>query len=133
MSEKLIPEMNDISKPYWDAAQREEFLLQRNKKTGNYFFIPRELASDDFSPDLEWVKASGKGEIVTFSIAKSPLFESYATELPYVVAIIKLSEGPQMMSNIINCNPEDVHVGMKVKVTFEERKDGFKIPQFEPA
>jgi uncharacterized OB-fold protein len=133
MNEKPIPEMNDISKPYWDAVQREEFFLQRNKKTGNYLFIPRELASDDFSQDLEWVKASGKGEIATFSIAKPPLFEFYAAELPYVVAIIKLSEGPQMMSNIINCNPEDVHVGMNVKVTFEERKDGFKIPQFEPA
>ncbi len=133
MNEKTVPEINDISKPFWDAAQREEFLIQRNKNTGNYFFMAGELPSDDSSPDFEWVKASGKGEIVTFSIAKSPLFESYAAELPYMVAIIKLSEGPQMMSNIINCNPEDVHVGMKVKVTFEERKDGFKIPQFEPA
>jgi hypothetical protein len=61
------------------------------------------------------------------------LFESYAGDLPYVVAVIKLEEGPTMMTNIVNCKPGDVRVGMAVKATFEERRDGFKVPQFEPA
>ena len=133
MSEKPVPEISEAARPYWEAAQREELYLQRNKNTGKYFFYARPWAVDDYSTDLEWVPASGKGTVATFTIACFPLFESYTADLPYVVAVIKLEEGPTMMTNIVNCRPEEVRVGMPVKVTFEERKDGFKIPQFEPA
>jgi uncharacterized OB-fold protein len=133
MSEKPIPEVNETSRPYWDAAQREELVLPRNKRTGRYFLYPRPWAPDDYSSDIEWVPASGEGKVVTFTVTYFPLFESYASELPYIVAVIKLAEGPTMMANILNCKPEDVYVGMRVKVTFEERKGGFKVVQFEPA
>ena len=52
---------------------------------------------------------------------------------PYAVAVVKLDEGPVMMTNLLNCDPEAVSVGMPVRACFEERADGFKIPQFELA
>jgi uncharacterized protein len=133
VSDKPIPEISDISRPYWDAARRGELYLQRNKSSGKYFFYARPWAPDDYSADIEWVRASGRGTVFTFTVTTAPLFNSYAEDLPYVVAVIKLEEGPTMMANIVNCKPEDVRVGMPAKVVFEERKDGFKVPQFEPA
>ena len=78
MSEKPIPEISEAARPYWEAAQREELYLQRNKNTGKFFFYARPWAVDDYSTDLEWVAASGKGTVATFTIACFPLFESYA-------------------------------------------------------
>ena len=50
---------------------------------------------------------------------------------PYVIALIDLEEGPRLMMNVINCAPEDVTIGMAVRVTFEKRGD-MALPQAEP-
>lgn len=133
MIDKPIPEMSEIARPYWDAAQREELYIQRCRSCGAAIFYPRHWCPGCFSHDLSWEKASGTGALVSYSIIYQAPFESYASDESYVLGIIKLAEGPQMMTNIINCRPEDVRVGMAVEVTFETRKEGFKVPQFQPA
>ena len=82
--------------------------------------------------DLNWVKLSGFGEVLTFSIVYQAPIDSYKEDVPYILAIIKLREGPQMMANIFECDPYQIEIGMKVKVMYEER-EGFFIPQFQPA
>jgi uncharacterized OB-fold protein len=78
-------------------------------------------------------KASGQGEVYSYSVIHQAAMDSYASDVPYVLAIIALAEGPRMMTNLVNCPPAAVHVGMPVRVTFETRHGGRKIPQFEPA
>jgi uncharacterized OB-fold protein len=51
---------------------------------------------------------------------------------PYVVALVELAEGPRLMGNIVGCAPDDVTVGMPVRVTWEELSDGRNLPLFEP-
>jgi uncharacterized protein len=53
--------------------------------------------------------------------------------VPYVVALIDLPEGVRMMSNVLNCEPDDVFVGMDVKLTWRAMSDGRHLLQFEPA
>ena len=63
-------------------------------------------------------------------IHQSPL-ASYQQNLPYVLAVMELEEGLQMITNVVNCDVYTVHVNTPVTVTFERRGDK-KIPQFEP-
>ena len=133
MSEKPVPTTSEVAKPYWDAAQRDELYIQRCRSCGTAIFYPRYWCPNCLSLDLAWEQASGNGEVLSFSIVYQAPFESYAPDAPYPLAIIKLAEGPQMMTNVVNCKPEDVRVGMPVKGTFETRSGGFKVPQFEPA
>jgi uncharacterized OB-fold protein len=56
---------------------------------------------------------------------------SDAFETPYVLALIELDEGVRMMSNV-KCDPDEVRIGLPVKVTFEKRGHVF-LPMFEPA
>ena len=51
---------------------------------------------------------------------------------PYAIAVVKLAEGPQMMTNIIGCAPEEVKIEMAVEVTFEDRSETISIPKFRP-
>ena len=53
--------------------------------------------------------------------------------MPYVVALITLDEGPQLMSNVVGCAPETVHIGMPVEVTFEDWTEEISVPKFKPA
>ena len=81
---------------------------------------------------VEWVQSSGQGKVVSFTIMHRPISEAYAAEAPYVIALIKLDEGPTMMSNIVQLDPNKVFVGMKVEVVFEDWSEEISIPKFRP-
>jgi len=59
--------------------------------------------------------------------------EAYAADAPYVIALIRLEEGPKMMSNVVECDPESLAVGMPVEVVFDKWSDEITIPKFRPA
>lgn len=63
-------------------------------------------------------KYKGTGEVVTFTIVHSAA-KDYAMLTPYILAIIKLDEGPRLTSQVI-CDPSEVHIGMKVKSAFRK-------------
>jgi uncharacterized OB-fold protein len=53
-------------------------------------------------------------------------------EVPYVVAIIEVEEGPHLMSSVVNCEPDAVHIGMKVRAGFRRVAEDVQLPVFEP-
>jgi len=133
VTEKPVPVVSEVAKPYWDAAQREELFLQRCNTCGKAAFYPRHWCPHCLALETSWEKASGDGRVHSFSVVYQAPFDAYKADAPYVLALIELAEGPVMMSNLLNCDPEIVRVGMPVRVCFEERAGGFKIPQFELA
>ena len=81
---------------------------------------------------LQWVAASGAGEVTSFTVVRRAVSEAYRPEVPYVVALVQLAEGPTMMSNVVQCDPEAVAVGMSVAVFFEDWDEQVSIPKFCP-
>jgi hypothetical protein len=53
--------------------------------------------------------------------------------VPYVLAVVELTEGPRMISNVIGVEPDGVRVGMEVTVTFQPISDTITLPLFRPA
>jgi uncharacterized OB-fold protein len=80
----------------------------------------------------DWIRASGRGTVYTFTIVRQALARGWDELLPYVVAVIELDEGPKLLSNLINVAPEDVHIGMDVEVVFVEADAEQKLPLFKP-
>ena len=64
---------------------------------------------------------------------RHPVSKAYAPEVPYVIALIQLEEGPTMMSSLVACDPEGVAIGTAVEVFFEQWSDTITIPKFQPA
>ena len=81
--------------------------------------------------DLELVAVSGRGVVRSYTIIRRAVSSAFDADVPYVVALIALAEGPCMMANVINCDPEAVHIGQAVEVAFETRGE-LVIPQFQP-
>lgn len=133
MITKPVPEATELSRPYWEAAQRQELLLQRCQSCRAAIFYPRQWCPECLGLDLAWERASGRGKVFSYSVVYQAPLESYRDDTPYVLALIELEEGPRMMTNVVNVAPGNVHLGMPVRVCFEERADGFRVPQFEPA
>ncbi|MFY9328186.1 MAG: Zn-ribbon domain-containing OB-fold protein [Georgfuchsia sp.] len=133
MENRPLPEINDANRPYWDAARRGELLLPRCNACAKFFIPPRAWCPHCFAKDIGWATASGRGTVASFSKLHIAPFEGYVSTFPYVLATVKLAEGPQLMANIVNCDPDLVRVGSIVSVTFETRAEGVVVPQFELA
>ena len=79
----------------------------------------------------KWVSLSGKGIVyshVTYHRAWHP---AYQDKVPYNVSLIETDEGVRMVSNVVNCRPEEVFIGMPVEVVYEDFED-YTLPKFRP-
>ena len=129
---KPIPLPTLETAPYWDGCKQHQLRIQRCTACAHHQFFPRIYCTKCFSDRLEWVDASGKATVLSFTIVRRPVSPAFASEVPYVVALVTLDEGPQMMTNIIGCAPEEVAIGMPVEVIFEDRSEAISIPKFRP-
>ncbi|MCP4754399.1 MAG: Zn-ribbon domain-containing OB-fold protein [Proteobacteria bacterium] len=132
-SQRPDPIVNPWAKPFWEAAREEKLAYQTCRDCNKNIFYPRIACPDCFSDNLEWIEASGKGTVYTSTVVENNAPSAFIAEVPYVVAIVKLEEGIQMLSNIVGCDPYDVTCDMPVKVVFEKINDEFTLPMFTPA
>ena len=84
------------------------------------------------SERVDWVEVSGLAEVISYTVVARAVSKAYEMDVPYIVALVALDEGPTMMTNIIDCTPEQVHIGMPLKVCFEDWTDEITIPKFRP-
>jgi uncharacterized OB-fold protein len=129
---KPVPIVNEWAQPFWEAARDGKLIIQRCNDCKEYIFYPRISCPHCFSENVEWVEASGKGTVYSFTVVRNNPPSAFITDLPYVVAIVKLAEGVQMLTNIVGCDPEEVRCDMPVQVTFEKLDDEFTLPKFTP-
>ena len=132
MADRPVPLPDNTSRPYWEAAGRGELLYQECPACGQRQLYPRALCTA-CAGTPEWRTASGRGTVHTFTVIRQNWAEPFREMLPYVVAMVELAEGPRLMSNVTDCDPEDVHVDMPVEAWFLPVEDGVALPMFRPA
>ena len=129
MSEKWIPIPTPETQFFWDKARAHELWLPVCVDTGRHFFPPRA-----FSPftggAVEWRVASGRATLASYLIVHRPA-PGFEAEVPYIVALAELEEGPRMVTNLPGapCDPSRLKIGAPLSVTFEQRGD-VVLPQF---
>jgi uncharacterized OB-fold protein len=131
--EKSVPSIDPDSAPYWDGAKAGKLMIQRCKKTGQAFLYSRQLVPGVVDSEVEWIEASGKGEIYSFTVARRPAGAAFQGDCPYVIASVTLAEGARIMSNVITDDVDAVKIGMPVEVFFDSVSDELTIPKFKPA
>lgn len=130
---KPIPVPDKVSKTFWQGCEQQQLLLQKCRDCGRFQFYPRPICINCMSQNLEWVRSSGEGIIHTFTVTHQNGTPGFAKETPYVFAIIELTEGVHLTSNVVGCAPEQVFIGMPVKVFFEPISPGISLPKFRPS
>ena len=130
---KPLPMPNPVTEGFWKAAKRHELSIQRCMSCNDYIFPPREICPRCMSLNLEWIRASGKGKIFSYTVVRVSPHPSFSTDIPYIVAIIELDEGPHLMSNLINCKIEDVKLNMPVTAVFDDVTSEVSLVKFRPS
>jgi uncharacterized OB-fold protein len=126
-----VPQPTELSAPYWDAARRGELLYVRCGTCGTVFFPPLEACINCQSQDLTWERSVGRGTVYTYTVLHGA--PSAGFPVPSVLAIIDVDEGYPMMSSVVGCPTDAVHIGMPVEVCFEPLTDEIDLPVFRPA
>ncbi|MFO7963527.1 MAG: Zn-ribbon domain-containing OB-fold protein [Desulfobacterales bacterium] len=134
---KPEPAITPETKPFWDAAKNKDFMLVKCTECGT-FRNPVSITGN-ICPECgsrkpgEWVKASGKGKVHTYTAVHRTFHPAFEKELPYILVIVELDEGPRYLANMREAEPGDMKLDMPVEVIFEKLTDDIMLPQFRPA
>lgn len=120
------PIVDTATQPYWSAARQGVLKLRRCTECHRPHFYPRPLCPFCLG-DTEWVDAAGTGTIYSVSVTRR------AGPIPYAIAYVTLDEGVSMLTNIVDCDLDTLHIGQRVKVCFKPSEGGGAIPMFTPA
>ena len=120
------PVTNAENQAYFDAAAKGKLLIKRCADCGEVHFHPRALCPHCFSDRTEWIEASGRGTIYTFSVSRR------VGPIPFAIAYVTLAEGVSMLTNIVDCDLDSIRIGQVVKVVFKPTEGGPPVPMFAP-
>jgi uncharacterized OB-fold protein len=133
VTQLLEPPVSDAAAPFWDATREQQLVLPWCSECDRVVWYPREICPACASSSIDWRPASGRGEVYAVSVHHLPGPGRDPSELPYAVALVALPEGARLMSNVVNCEPDRVVVGMPVRVAWHPLSDGRHLPFFEPS
>jgi hypothetical protein len=122
---------DDLDAPFWAACLEHRFLVHRCTDCGRAYW-PASTCLDHGAASMQWQDASGRGEVHTYTVVHHAYDPSFAERVPYVLAVVQLDEGPFFHSDLVGCDPADVHVGQRVRVVYDAPDDETVLPHFTP-
>lgn len=126
------PEITAHAAPFWAAAREGRLVIQHCPACGHHQHYPRPWCTSCLHEAIEFVDASGEGTIYTFTVIRRSPNPSFAARVPYVLAFVDLDEGVRVVTNIVDCDPESVRIGQRVRARFEPIDDEHTIVLFAP-
>jgi uncharacterized OB-fold protein len=127
---KPLPTASLESRPFWEATRQHRLAFPRCDQCRKFWFPPSGLCPHCLSDQFQWEQVSGRGIIHSFVVFHRVYDERWASSVPYTVAVIKLEEGPRMISNIVGSEPTKLRCGMRVAVRFEDASAEYSVPTF---
>ena len=131
-SARPIPEVSPALAPYFAAARAGRLVVQRCTGCGALRFPPRELCSACLATEAAWQEVSGRGEIFSYYVMHQIYHPGFAAEVPYAVVVVELEEGARLVSNMLECPPAELRIGMPVEVAFDDVTPEVTLPKFRP-
>jgi len=93
------------------------------RSCGRLLIPPRPVCPSCYGTDMEWVELKGEGTVESFTVIHvAP--PQFSDEVPYVVALVRLDEGVRLPGRLTGVEPEEVKVGMRVRIEFEGPRGG---------
>ena len=120
------------SLPYWQAAKEHRLALPKCEDCSQFWFPPSRTCPHCLSTNFSFQNVSGRGKVFSFVTFHRVYRPAFAEDVPYVVALVELEEGPRVLTNILGVTHEDVRCEMPVEVVFDDYDEDIAIPKFRP-
>jgi uncharacterized protein len=125
------PQGNELSAPYWKALDEGRLVFQRCTACGHAWLPARSECPRCLTREPQWTTASGGARLISWVVYHHGYHEYYASRLPYNVAVVELSEGPRLISNVIGVQ-DSLRIEMPLALVVQ-REAGVALARFQPA
>lgn len=129
---KPLPQPTPISQPYWDGLKARQVRIQQCEDCGHWVFFPRAHCPACASHRLAWRTVSGAGTLYSFTVARVPTLPEFTDELPQLLAVVQLNEGPHLNTTLVGVAPEDIKIGQRLRPVFDERPGAVTLLRYTP-
>ena len=116
---KPLPPVDGPNKPFWEGARAGTLMLQRCLECERYRFPASRYCSHCLGDRSAWHATSGQGTVVSYCGFHKAYWPSFENEVPYDVVQVRLKEGVQLFSNLVDVPREKIKIGMKVRAHFD--------------
>lgn len=127
---KPLPSLEGLAGEFYAFCRRGELRFQRCRDCETWRHVPRELCAQCGSWQWSWERSSGKGAVFTWTTAARPLHPGFKDAAPYAPVVVEMEEGVRLLSEIIDCSPEQLEIGTAVEVVFDAITDDVTLPKF---
>jgi uncharacterized protein len=126
---KPLPRLDTLNAPFWVAAKEGRLLLHHCPSCGDTRFPPSPVCPKCLAGGQDWVASSGNGTLESWVDMHRAYWDGFKGELPYRVCLVRLEEGPIVLSNLVD-RTENLRIGAPVKVVFDAVTDDVTLPKF---
>lgn len=124
------PNMNEDTEMFWQKLQETKKLhFQQCKSCETVLHPPRPICYKCHSFDMDWIEAPTTGVIYSYVVYHRGVHPGF--ELPYEVILVELDNGQRIVSNMVDCMPEEIYIGMPVEVVVDQVFDDQAIVKFK--
>jgi uncharacterized protein len=124
-----------FTEPFWRAAREGVLVCPQCVNCGTFRFPPSCLCGVCQTDVVNWVELSGAATLFTYTVVYHPTAPSLVDAVPYAICVVELDGAPgvRMISNLVDCDADDLVVGQALQVVWDRSVDGVTIPRFHPA
>lgn len=128
-----LPQFTLDDQQFWEGCKRHQLLLQKCGACAALRAFGDPMCSRCQSREWEAVPASGRGVVWSWTSTYHPFNPYWKDRVPYHHTVVQLEEGPRLTTLLVDCEPDQIHVGMPVEVAFEDATQDVALPTFRPA
>lgn len=126
------PTVYPETEPFWQGTAQGRLVLPRCEDCGVTIWYPRSFCPKCGSRNVAWFEATGHGQIYSFTECYRGSGE-YRKLASYILALVELDEGPRLMTNLVDVDPDNIAVGKPVEVVFHDTGEGSSLVRFRLA
>lgn len=132
--QKFLPEdIPDSHRPFWDSLRERAAKVQRCDDCGTFRYIPKDICASCHGDRATWTPISGRGDVYTYTVVRRAPTPAYQEDAPYVLVHVTMAEGFRMIASLTGADPQDVHIGMPVRLAYQDVTPEWTLCTFRPA
>jgi hypothetical protein len=133
--DKPLPDPDLDTRPFWDFCRKHELRAQQCTACHKFRWPPQTICPHCHGRGYEWPLLKPAGLLYSFSVVHHVTVPAFKGDVPFVnarAAIDGTDSRVVIPGILVDCPHENVRVGMKLEIFFEDVDESFSLPRFRP-
>ena len=129
-----VPLPDEVTATFWEGCAAQELRIQRCSNCGKHRHVPAAICRACQSFEYSWDISTGTGRIFSYIVVHHSVHSATDEVVPYNVSVVELDDCGSVLvtSNVVDCSNDDLHIGMPVRVVWEQVDDSLSLYRFTP-